>query len=237
VKKRQISVLFLCSLVPWTIGNGISPLLPVQAAGLGATQAVAGCLLSLSYLAMAAGTVTGGWLSDRFHRRKVPALVAGLASIPALWRMGQATTLWSLAVALAAWFFCAGLTMALISIAAGLCAEGRERGKVFGLLALTAELGALFGGGLAGPIANRWGYTSTPGKSQWQCIQSCRCSASWGPWPGCSGRKGVWKLPQASRRPRREKKLAWARAFTSCSWPAWGPQSPALCSFWAARLS
>ena len=35
--KRQLAVLFLCSLVPWTIGNGIAPLLSVQAAGLGTT--------------------------------------------------------------------------------------------------------------------------------------------------------------------------------------------------------
>jgi MFS family permease len=160
MSKKQLLALFLCSLVPWTIGNGIAPLLPVQAAGLGATQALAGYLLSLSHLAMAAGTVTAGWLSDRFRRHKIPAIVAGLASTPALWLMGQATTLWGLAVALAAWFFCAGLIMALISIAAGLCAEGRQRGKVFGLLALTAELGALFGGGLAGPMAERWGYAS-----------------------------------------------------------------------------
>jgi MFS family permease len=160
VGKRQLAVLFLCSLVPWTIGNGIAPLLPVQAAGLGATQTMAGACLSLSQLAMAAGTVCAGWLSDRFRCRKIPALVAGLASTPALWLMGQAATLWGLAAALAAWFFCAGLIVALISIAAGLSAEEGERGKVFGILALTAELGAILGGGLAGPIASRWGYAS-----------------------------------------------------------------------------
>jgi MFS family permease len=163
VGKRQFAVLFLCSLVPWTIGNGIAPLLPVQAAALGATQAMAGACLSLSQLAMAAGAVCAGWLSDRFRCRKIPALVAGLASTPALWLMGQATTLWGLTVALAAWFFCAGLVMALIAIAAGLCAEGSERGKVFGILALTAELGAILGGVLAGPIANRWGYATMYG--------------------------------------------------------------------------
>jgi MFS family permease len=160
MSKRQILALFLCSLIPWTIGNGIAPLLPVQAASLGASQVVAGYCLSLSHLAMVAGTVSAGWLSDRLRRRKIPALVAGVASTPALWLMGQANTLWDLAVALAAWFFCAGLIMAQISIAAGLCAEGDERGRVFGLLALTAELGALFGGGLAGPTAARWGYAS-----------------------------------------------------------------------------
>jgi MFS family permease len=134
--------------------------LPAQAAGLGATQALAGACLSLSQLAMAAGTVSAGWLSDRFHCRKIPALVAGLASTPALWLMGQATTLWGLAAALAVWFFCAGLIVALITIAAGLCAEEGERGKVFGILALTGGLGAILGGGLAGPIAGRWGYAS-----------------------------------------------------------------------------
>jgi MFS family permease len=160
VSRRQLLVLFLCSLVPWTIGNGIAPLLPLQAAGLGATQAMAGYCLSLSHLAMAVGTVSAGWLPDRLRRRKIPALVAGLASIPALYLMGQATTLRGWAVALAVWFFCAGLNIALVNIAAGMCAEDGKRGKVFGILALTAELGALFGGALAGPIADRWGYAS-----------------------------------------------------------------------------
>ena len=158
MSKKQLLVLFLCSLVPWTIGNGIAPLLPLQAARLGATQAVAGCGLSLSHLAMAAGTLSAGWLSDRLGRRKILVLVAGVLGLPALYLMGQATTLRGWAVALAVWFFCMSLIIALVSIAAGLWAEGSERGKVFGLLALTAELGAMLGGGLAGPIADRWGY-------------------------------------------------------------------------------
>jgi MFS family permease len=160
MSKKQLLVLFLCSLVPWTIGNGIAPLLPMQAAGLGASQSVAGYCLSLSHLAMAVGTVCAGWLSDRFGHRKVPAIVAGLISIPALYFMGQATTLWSLVVALVVWFFCAGLIIALGSVAAGLCAKGSERGRVFGLLALAPELGALIGGALGGPIADRYGYAA-----------------------------------------------------------------------------
>ena len=160
MSKRQLMALILCSLVGWTIGNGIAPLLPVQAAGLGASQSMAGVCLSLAYLSTAAGVVGGGWISDRFHRRKIPALVSGLVSIPFLWLMGQATTLWILSACLAVWFFCAGLSLALINIAAGLSAEEGKRGKVFGILALTTELGALFGCGLAGPIVNRWGYAS-----------------------------------------------------------------------------
>jgi len=52
------------------------------------------------------------------------------------------------------------VVLAANSITAGLCAKESERGKVFGMLALTAEFGALFGGGLTGPIAGRWGYAS-----------------------------------------------------------------------------
>jgi MFS family permease len=109
---------------------------------------------------MAAGTEGAGWLSDRFGRRKIPAIVAGLMSIPALYLMGHVTTLWSLAVALAVWFFGMGLIIALASIAAGLGVQEGDRGKVFGLLALTAELGALLGGTLAGPILDQRGYPS-----------------------------------------------------------------------------
>ena len=160
MSKKQLLALVLCSLVGWTIGNGITPLIPVQAAGLGASQSMAGICLSLAYLAIAAGVVGGGWISDRFCRRKIPALVSGLASIPFLWLMGQATTLWVLAVALCVWFFCVGVGLALVNIAAGLSAEEGKRGKIFGILALTAELGALFGGGLTGPIVDRWGYAA-----------------------------------------------------------------------------
>ena len=160
MSKRQILTLFVCNLVLWTIGQGIAPLLPVQAAGLGADQVLAGACLALSMLAMTAGTVTAGWLSGRFRRRRIPALVAGLVATPALWLMGRATTLWGLVMALTASFFCAGVVLASNSITAGLCAKGSERGKVFGLLALAGGLGPLLGGGLAGPIAGRWGYAS-----------------------------------------------------------------------------
>jgi MFS family permease len=160
MSKRQFLTLFVCNLVLWTIGQGIAPLLPVQAAGFGAGEALAGACLSLSMLAMTIGTVSAGWLSGRFRRHRIPALVAGLLFTPLLWLMGRATTLGGFALALAASFFCAGVVLASNSITAGLYARESERGKVFGLLSLTFGLGTLLGGGLAGPVAARWGYTS-----------------------------------------------------------------------------
>jgi MFS family permease len=111
-------------------------------------------------LAMTAGTVSAGWLSGRFRRHRIPALVAGLVLVPALWLTGQATTLVGLAMALTASFFCASVALASNNITTGLCAKGGERGKIFGLLALTSGFGTLLGGGLTGPIAGRWGYAS-----------------------------------------------------------------------------
>ena len=160
MSKRQFLALFLCNLVMWTIGYGITPLLPVQAAGLGAGQALAGGCLALSQLAMVAGTMTAGWLSGRFRCGRISPVVAGLVFAPGLWLMGRATTPAGLAATMTLAFFCAGVVLASNSITAGLCARENERGKVFGLLALAVAFGALLGGALAGPLAARWGYPS-----------------------------------------------------------------------------
>lgn len=154
----QLLVLFWCSLILWTIGNGLTPLLPVYAAELGASPALAGCQLSLAYAALAAGTLSAGWLSDRLRRRKMLVFVGGLVGMPALWLMGQVGDIWMLAVVSAAWYFWAGMSLTLINILAGLLAEESARGKVFGILSLTGGLGALIGGLALGPIADGWGY-------------------------------------------------------------------------------
>jgi MFS family permease len=158
VRKTHLLILFLCSLVPWTIGNGLTPLLPVYASQLEASPILVGCQLSLSNLALAVGTVSAGWLSDRLRRRKALIIAGGLVGTPALWLMGQVTNIWALAAASAVWYFWAGISVTLISILAGLLAEKEARGKVFGILALNSGLGSLIGGLAMGPIADRWGY-------------------------------------------------------------------------------
>ena len=53
-----------------------------------------------------------------------------------------------------------GLFGTVVSIVAGLAADEKKRGRIFGLLGLTGPLGTLLGGLIFGPIVDRWGYTA-----------------------------------------------------------------------------
>jgi MFS family permease len=108
---------------------------------------------------MATGSIITGWLSDRFQCRKMLLIIAGLLSIPATWSMGLTTNIWQLAMLMAIMcFFLHGMAVALIGAMAGLFAGEAERGKVFGIIQMTASMGALIGGSISGPIADQWGY-------------------------------------------------------------------------------
>ncbi len=159
MKKRQLYLLFLCSLIPWTVGNGLLLLLPVYASKLGAGTETIGYYLSISYIALALGTLSAGWLSDKFQSRKTILFVTGLINIPAIGLMGMVTATWQLIVLTALIWYIGGLGLTLLLIIAGLFAQSQERGRVFGLLALTNALGAVLGGIATGMIVDRWGYT------------------------------------------------------------------------------
>lgn len=160
MSKKQLVALFLCNLVPWTVGNGLVPLLPVYATQLGADSAVSGYYLAFSYLAIALGALSAGWVSDHFQRRKLPLILAGIVGIPAGWLMGQTNTIWGLTALTALLWFCGGLGLAMIGILTGLSVGENERGKVFGILALTGGLGAVIGGLGTGWIVEGWGFTT-----------------------------------------------------------------------------
>lgn len=156
---KQLAALFLCGLVPWTAGNGLVPLLPLYATQLGANAAVAGYYLAFSYLAIALGALSAGWVSGKLRQRKLPLMVAGIVGIPAAWLMGQVNSIWALTLLTAALWFCGGLGLALIGILTGLSAGEGERGKIFGILALTGGLGAVIGGLGTGWLVEGWGFT------------------------------------------------------------------------------
>ena len=83
-------VLFFCSLVPRIISSGIMPLVPIYALQLGASQAVTGYYFAVAFVVGAAGAYLGGWLADKYQRRKLSLIVSSVTMIPCVWMMGQA---------------------------------------------------------------------------------------------------------------------------------------------------
>jgi MFS family permease len=134
------------------------PLLPVYATQVGATPLIAGFYLSFSYFTLAVGTIGAGWLSDRLQRRKLLLILGGVVMVPGLWLMGRATNIWQLAALTAIVWFCGGVQLTAIGVLTGLSADESERGKAFGIIAMSGALGMLIGGLATGPIADRWGY-------------------------------------------------------------------------------
>jgi MFS family permease len=158
MNKKQLLALFVCNLVPFTVGNGLLPLLPVYATQLGADPRAAGNYLAFSYLAISIGAISAGWVSDRFQNRKIPIIITGLVGMPIAYLMGRAGNIFNLSVLTALLWFCGGLQLALIGILTGLSASEHERGKIFGILSLTGGLGALIGGSTSGMVVDRWGF-------------------------------------------------------------------------------
>mgnify|MGYP001126658304 CR=1 FL=1 len=159
MEKRQLVLLFGCSLIPWTIGNGIMPLLPVYAGKLGASSAESGAYLAIAYVAITLGALSASWISGRFGR-KGPLAAVGLLAVPLTWLTGQVTNLWQLTAVTAALWLLGGMGFALTSILAGLCARPEERGRVFGVLSMSGPVGALIGGLAAGPLVDGWGFAA-----------------------------------------------------------------------------
>jgi DHA1 family multidrug resistance protein-like MFS transporter len=160
INSKQLAALFICSLIPWIAGNGLIPLLPVYAEKLGASSTVAGLYLAFSYLAIALGAISAGWVSGSRYRRKLPLIISGFVGIPFLFLMGQVKSILALTLLTALLWFNGGLILSLISILTGMSAGENERGKIFGILALTSELGAVLGGLGTGWLVKNWGYTT-----------------------------------------------------------------------------
>jgi MFS family permease len=160
MSKKQLFALLGCNLVPWAVGNGLLPLLPVYATQLGVDAVWTGYFLSFNQFTLAVGCVVSGWLSDKLQRRKALLFVAGVLAIPTTWLMGQTTNIWYLATLAAILWFLLGVEVTLLSILTGLFAEETERGKAFGILGMTSALGSSIGSSMTGLIADRWGYQS-----------------------------------------------------------------------------
>ena len=153
MNKRQLAALFVAGFAGYVVPAGTLPLLPVYAVELGAPPALTGYYLAFAYLALTAGTLAGGWLSDRGrslvfagrHRGHRQALLAmaGILAVPTTWAIGRSGSVWALILSTAGVWFLGGSGRTLISIQAGMLAGADERGKAYGLLSLAGGVGRL----------------------------------------------------------------------------------------------
>lgn len=157
--RRQLLVLCLYAAVIWSVGNGLLPLLPKYAAGLGADDFLIGVYLAASYAAIALGTASAGWLADRVGHTKIQMVALGLAGSPLLLITSRVTAFWQVAALTVALWWIGGVALTFASILAGLSAGPGERGTVLGILALTAPIGSVIGGLGIGVVADTYGFS------------------------------------------------------------------------------
>lgn len=158
MSRKLLAALFICNLMPILVGSSLLPLLPVYAQQLGADATVTGIYLGLSFGTLAVGTFISGWLSDRFNRRKIWIVLGSVAGFISLLLMGHVTQVWQLIVLTMIIWFTGGVTTSTINILTGMHAPPRERGRVFGIIALTMGIGQLAGGLFGGRVVDAWGY-------------------------------------------------------------------------------
>lgn len=157
--RRQLLVLCVYAVVIWSVGNGLLPLLPKYAEGLGAGDFLIGVYLAASYAAIALGTASAGWLADRLGHAKTQMVVVALVGCPLLLVTSQITAFWQVVVLTVSIWWIGGLALTFASILAGLSAGPNERGTVLGILALTAPLGSVIGGLGIGVLADALGFS------------------------------------------------------------------------------
>jgi len=151
------TALFFTNFAIFVTGMGLLPVLPLYAAKFGASQTVIGFYLASTYASIAAGSLLTNRLLNHLPLRLLFA-GAGIIGAPALILLGQAQALWQVIVLTGLIWFVGGIGLALVSVLTGLYANGRSRGKSFGLMFLARPLAGVLGGLAVGQFIARQGY-------------------------------------------------------------------------------
>lgn len=156
-KRKNLAVLFIANFSILFVGMALFPILPLYASKYGATPSQVGIYLAITYIAITLGSLTAGWLNGRISGRIIMLTAGGLGA-PAVFLLGQASTLWQVMALTAVIWFTGGVGLSSISMFAAASAEANERGKWFGLISLTNPLGAILGSMAVGYLVERYDY-------------------------------------------------------------------------------
>ena len=158
MSRRQLTLLFLSSLLPYIAGNSILSVIALYARQLGADTSATGFYLATAFAVLATGSLSSGWLSARFGRRKLFVSAAAALSIPVVLLMGRVTDIVQLTIVTSVLWLLFGISTTTVNILTGLFVDPRHRGRTFGLVAMSLALSQLIGGSIAGPLVDRWGF-------------------------------------------------------------------------------
>ncbi|MFC1771691.1 MFS transporter [Candidatus Margulisiibacteriota bacterium] len=157
---RYFLVLFICYLFDFGIGTGIFVLLPVYASKFGASPSFIGNYLASASIAIALGSLLGGWLADKFQRRKYIYISICMLDIPIFFLMTLLTNIWQLVFYTIILWFSGGIKLMMLFTLLGLYSKKSNRRKMFTLFHLFGVLGSLMTSLSFGPIADILGYRS-----------------------------------------------------------------------------
>ena len=157
LQNRHVLYLFLCNFAIVFIGFGLFPVLPLYAAEYGAGPSFIGIFLAITYIAISIGSILTGQLSGRVSYKLLFA-GSGLLGTVVLLLLARADALWQVVTLTALVWFVGGVGLSVASVLVTLHTTSSERGRAFGLLALSSPLGALIGGLLVGRLVVGSGY-------------------------------------------------------------------------------
>jgi len=158
MRQRQFALLFAVSLLVWSAGNGLFPLLPVHASTLGASRVQVGFFLSAMFFVLIVGSLLGGRIPAA--SRKNVLIGASLLTSGGFFAMGSAAAPRYFYAATIFTWFCLGTQACLVKIYTGLMATPADRGRTFGVMSLTLGLGSLLGGTYTGFTTDRLGFAA-----------------------------------------------------------------------------
>ena len=160
MSRKQLMILFLCFLLPSTVGSAIMSLMSLYARSLGADASQTGLWLAIAFTLLALTTMNSSWLSHRFGKRKLFITLAGAISAPVAFLMGSAQDIVQLGLLTTILWGLFGIATTMVTILTGLYADKEHRGRSFGLLGVAVALGQVIGGLSAGALVERWGFTA-----------------------------------------------------------------------------
>lgn len=158
MSRKQLSLLFISNLIPYIMGNSFMALLPLYTQRLGADASVTGLYFAIAFALLAASTLSSGWLSNRFQRRKAFILGSLVVSVPAILLMGAAQDMIQLTIATSVVWFLFGIITTMVFILAGMGTAEHNRGRIFGTIQVAGALAQVIAGLIAGHIVELWGF-------------------------------------------------------------------------------